>query len=285
MKKILITGSRGYIGSNLVNFLKVQSSCPYSIIEVDNSDPRGNAWNVKEETEFDFLIHLAAAPGIKYCEENPSLAISTNCQLTYYLMEICQKKDVPFIFMSSQAAKDPGSSIYAMTKWVCESLGDQLSWDSKARIGILRLANVYGGMNFFKKSSVVSKFGQAYLNNESVVINGQGGQKRDFIHVFDVCHAIELMIKKFSENPPLLLWAGEAGAPILDIGTGIGTSVLDLAKKFNLEFTFRKESGIIGLESNIVNPALAKRLLDFEAVRKIEDYVNEIKERGDDYVF
>jgi UDP-glucose 4-epimerase len=253
--KTLVTGSKGYIGENLTRYLNSAG------IEVEDVDHKRNAWSIsaKDLKDIDFVIHLAAAPGIKYCEENPKIAFSTNVYLTYHLIKVCNLTKTPIILMSSQAAKDPVSSIYAMTKFICE-----LAAVENKYIGVLRLANVYGGYGFSKKSSVVSKFIEAYKEGTSVVINGNGRQKRDFIHVYDVCRAIYRLMTQ--------MMLGKTFNSI-DIGTGNGISILELANMFNLNYTINNDQNQVGIVSNIVDPSIARNLIGFKHSIEMKDYI------------
>jgi UDP-glucose 4-epimerase len=134
--------------------------------------------------------------------------------------------------------------------------------DKGADIKVLRLTNVYGGVGYLrKKKTVIQKFAIATIKGEPKIINGDGTQTRDFTHVDDVCRAIHLALESRVIDIPL------------DIGTGIGTSVLDLARMFGGEFTFNTDSDTIGLESNVANVEDAKKYLSFEAIHSIENYV------------
>jgi UDP-glucose 4-epimerase len=171
---------------------------------------------------------------------------------------------IPCVFTSSQAAKDPMSSMYSLTKYTSE-VAANIFLDKGADIKVLRLTNVYGGYGYLrKKKTVVQKFAMATKNGEDKILNGDGAQVRDFIHVEDVCRAIHLALE-----------SGVVDIPV-DIGTGIGTSMLELAKMFGGSFTFNTESDTIGLESNIANIEDAKRYLSFESVHKVENYVKTI---------
>ena len=111
----------------------------------------------------------------------------------------------------------------------------------------------------------MSLFAKATLKGDTKVINGDGSQERDFLHVEDVCRAIHLAL----ESKPIDI-------PI-DIGTGKGTSILELAKMFGGTFTFNSESDTIGLKSNIAKIEDARKYISFEAVHSVDSYVNAIK--------
>ena len=263
MKRILLSGSEGYIGQNIREYFKDREG--YSIKGIDSR----MGLEAQEYTDFvkdgiHGIIHLAATSGIVPCERAPQEAVVNNFWTCQNMFESSLIHDIPCVFTSSQAAKDPMSSMYALTKYTSE-VAANIFLDKGADIKVLRLTNVYGGYGYLrKKKTVVQKFAMATKSGESKIINGDGAQVRDLIHIEDVCRAIHLALESGIVDIPL------------DIGTGIGTSMLDLAKMFGGSFTFNTDSDTIGLESNIANIEDAKKYLSFEAVRKVEDYVKSL---------
>ena len=124
MKNILITGSAGFIGANLVLRL-LESSEPYRIVGLDNLndyyDPslkeyrlrliedaatkhpehsytfvkgsiadRGLVNRMFEENKFDIVVNLAAQAGVRYSIENPNVYIESNVIGFYNILEACR---------------------------------------------------------------------------------------------------------------------------------------------------------------------------------------------------
>jgi UDP-glucose 4-epimerase len=266
INNVLITGSQGYIGTNLCDYIRKNSDV--NIYHADKST--GTPVEYLDVLQnIDFVVHLAAYPGVYNCNENFDAAITDNVCSAFSVFRTAQKNKVPVIFTSSQAAKDPFNNLYSSIKAAieiearrCNSVGGD--------IRIIRLSNVYGGQGFMeRKFTVVRNFLKAYKDEKEMVINGNGSQVRDFIHVKDVCKAIfKYMMLKTGWNYPI------------DIGTGIGTSVLDLAKMIDPDeklFTFNKSSDIIGPQSSIVDPKEAFDKLNFVAKRKLHDEIDKYK--------
>ena len=271
MNNILVTGSSGYIGENLCQFL---TSNGYNVIGIDTKMGQ-RAENFPMYDNIHGIVHLAATPGIAACEERPAEAIVNNLESTIYMFNTSKEKGIPCVFTSSQAAKEPKSSIYAFTKYASEVIGNRLI-DEGAKIRILRLSNVYGGENYLeKKNSAVANFAKATLSGKPFVVHGDGTQIRDFIHVEDVCRAIylALLTDKVVDMP-------------IDIGTGQGTQISTVATYFSHilggEFTFEFDSDIIGKDSNVANSTVAKKLLNFEAEDRVVSYIESLRKKDGD---
>jgi UDP-glucose 4-epimerase len=240
MKTILLTGSSGYIATNFIELYKDK----YDIIPADKKvgiDVLG----LHHFTHYDHIIHLAAISGIQKCEQDIGQTIDDNVISTMQLVN--NLNDVPITFASSQAAKDPKNT-YAFTKRTGEKYIERYA----KNYSILRFSNVYGGKDYLKmKTSVVAKFLNAHLNNNSLVVNGDGSQERDFIHVNDICRAIDKTI----ETPI---------NTIVDVGTGKGTSVKQLAEMISNNVIHHGGYNDIGVESSISDVTKAKQLLGFK---------------------
>lgn len=216
----------------------------------------------------DAIVNLAAISGIKQCESNPEGAVMNNVDLPIAIHEFCKEypdvtKNTTVVFASSQAAKIP-MGFYAQTKamgeyWVSK-LDGGASRDGAYGVS-LRFANVYGGLNYFEmKSSVVAQFTKTLLEGKPPVIHGDGYQIRDFVHVVDVCCAID---KAINEIDSIKLYHDtEKNKTIFDIGSGIATPIIHLARAMSRFYRNGKEQVILdfnsdpGVSGNTANPAL-----------------------------
>jgi nucleoside-diphosphate-sugar epimerase len=106
----------------------------------------------------------------------------------------------------------------------------------------------------------------ARQNRIKMVINGDGLQIRDFIHVNDVCTAIYKCVMHDEKIPE----------PI-DIGSGQGVSVLNLAEMFGTEYSFCIDSDTVGSSVSVANTTQAKEILDFEAVESLSEYIKNVR--------
>jgi UDP-glucose 4-epimerase len=266
-ENVLITGGSGYIGTNLSAYL---SKKDFNVWQFDKKDsglrPDSNVERLEKiGSNIDLIVHLAAFPGIVNCINDFERAVTDNISTAFNIFRIGKIQRIPVIFTSSQAAKDPHDNFYASIKRIIEVEAERLNREEGADIRVFRLTNVYGGDKYLEsKNTVVKMFIRAKQSGEKMVINGNGKQVRDFIHVLDVCEAIWLCSKKEKEKGFLL--------PI-DVGTGKGVSVLDLAKMLKSKFTFDKKSGIVGISKSVANPDQAFKLFGFKAKHKLSTYI------------
>ena len=218
MMRIFGTGLSGYIGRNLVRHLQ-EINCDYVNFDMAIGYDVSNCEQIEQlMAGCDVVVHLAALPSIPYCEDHPTEAITVNLLGTINVASIAEGYKIPTVFVSTFAAKNP-VNIYGMTK----RLGEEIIIEKGGVV--LRLANVYGGIDYLKlKSSVVSNFVNAKKNLKPVTIYGDGSAKRDFVHVVDVCKAIVMSIKA----PP----------GVYEVCTGKQISIKELAVLVGVEYRF-----------------------------------------------
>ena len=256
--KVLITGSKGYIGTNLKNFLNNKN---VQVVECDLPNCDIRKFEEYKFKNIDAIVHLAAISGLKNCVMDALGAYEINVLASYKIVDFCLEKNIPLVFASSQAVK--GTSYYGYTKACVE---DYII--NKCKLGlksyIFRLANVYGGIDFLKKkNTVISKFLKQYKNNEKLTIYGDGNQKRNFIHVLDVCEIIYLTLTSNKISC----------CTKIDVGSEDIISINNLAKFFNTDINYT--SGLVGAKD--VNLNLTELNRFYKCKYKLKDWLkNEI---------
>lgn len=180
--KYLITGHKGFIGQNLVKYLKNLGH------EVVGFDFPGLTRNIPVSDEIDVLVHLAAEVDVRKSILEPRDFFIKNCVSTADALEAAKLSNAKFIFTSSCGAAN-STNAYSASKLTGEALCKAYHNSYNVDISILRLANVYGPYSDHK-TSVISKFIKSKIENKPIEVYGTGHQKRDFIYVDDVCKAI-----------------------------------------------------------------------------------------------
>ena len=207
MKKVLITGHKGYIGQHLVKLIKqtrpdiqihgldVNDSCPnYGEIRSSYSLLR-----VKKE-QYHTIIHLAALVRVGESMENPTKYFEANVCGTANLLNVMDWYKTNFIFASTGAAENPISP-YALSKRMAEELVKEKVRDydntSTSSYTIFRFYNVIGTDGFpptnpdglmmnlmkAKETGKFTIFGNDYPTKDGTCV-------REYVHVNDICRAI-----------------------------------------------------------------------------------------------
>lgn len=260
--KVVITGGSGYIGRNLVDHLrhKGHSVAIYDKIETVAAE---DVWYL----DCDFVVHLAAFPGVQNCKNNFDRAIIDNVSSAFRIFYVAYQKKIPVIFASSQAALYPNVSLYGTIKRMIEVEANRYN-EQGADIRILRFTNVYGGYDYFeKKSTIIANIVKCIKDNKEFTIFGTGSQKRDFIHVDDICKAINFCMESGPFNDPI------------DVGTGIETSVKEIVNIFEDKyekflFNYNLRSEMIGPMSSIADISRAQEVFDFKYYVNLKDWID-----------
>ena len=214
---ILLTGHKGFIGSNLVKKLY-----NHNIIGVDLKDGNNildsNYINALFEFyHFDAVIHLAAIAGVGYSIEHSEEVLHNNIIGFDVLAKAAIKHNVKhFIYASSSSIYgDDGTqkSPYAVSKATNELQASMYSNLSDMKFTGLRFFTVYG--EGIREDLAISKFIKAMETNTPIYVYGDGTQSRDFTYIDDICEAIKLILES-DKN-----WKNE----VFDIGYGESTTV------------------------------------------------------------
>ncbi len=225
-KKILITGSSGFIGKYLVRCLievfKEKKLKVYGIDRIGSNISNKNYQFFKKDLyklnrrnipnlKFDYIIHLAGIPSPVYYKQFPLRTIYLNSELTRELLEISKKNKSKFIYFSSSEIYGNPFIKFIPTKESylgnVSSISDRSCYDESKRMGetftyifknnfnvnakIIRPFNFYGdGMRFNDERIIPRFFNQSY-QNKNLTVFSNGKQTRSYCHIFD---AVVMMI-------------------------------------------------------------------------------------------
>jgi dTDP-glucose 4,6-dehydratase len=255
MRKLLITGGAGFIGSHFVKFL-LERYQDYHVIVLDaltyagsldnfpevlRTHPNfrfchGNVRNsiVVEElvAEADIVVHFAAETHVPRSLHDTLAFFETDVIGTQLVVAAVLKHPVErFIHISSSEVYGTAAFVpmtedhplnpttpYASAKAGADRLvySYQVTYDLPALI--LRPFNTYGPHQHLEK--VIPRFITSALMDEPLIIHGDGRHSRDWVYVEDLCQAIDRAI-----HTDLSLLYGEA----INLGTGVETSILAIA--------------------------------------------------------
>mgnify|MGYP001236759661 FL=1 len=242
MKKILITGGGGYIGSmlstELVNLkyeVTVIDQLKYDKGSLDhlyfnknfkliNEDVRNSKILKQYINKNEFIIPLAALVGAPLCEKNKREAISTNFQAIKKILNNLNKKN-KLIYLTTNSGYGMGEknkycdersplkpmSLYGKTK--CDA--EEAVMKFKNTISF-RLATVFGASYRMRSDLLVNNFVQRAVNDNFIDIF-EPKFRRNFIHIKDVVRGIIFSIKNFDKLKSDIFNLGLSSANITKI--------------------------------------------------------------------
>ncbi len=290
--KALVSGCAGFIGSHLIenllkeNFKVLGIDCftdyyPREIKErnIEKNIENENFILIEKDIlslevfpEVDYVFHFAAQPGVRSSLSSLKTYIENNIMTTHRLLEFYGKRQLKkFIYASSSSvysdAKLPMSendltkplSIYGMTKLAAEDLCHIYWKNHKTPVISLRYFSVYGEKQ--RPDMAIYNFIKSILNNEELLVLGDGSQTRDFTYVEDVIRA-NLM----AARSPL---SGE----VLNVGSGNRISINDLISLF--EKIFNKRIAVKNLEKGIGE--LKNTQADVSKIKKMLGWIPKVK--------
>jgi len=197
MKKILILGSRGQIGSHLMNFLKRKNYKVYGfdLINEKSEDLRVNK-NHKllsyiKKSDFVFFLAFDVGGSVylkKY--QNSYNFLMNNILIMKNTFQVLYKEKKNFIFATSQMSNMVYSS-YGVLKKIGEDITKSLGGIS------VRFWNVYGVEEDMEKSHVITDFIIKALNKKKIQMLTNGFEERDFLYADDCCCGLEIIMKKY----------------------------------------------------------------------------------------
>ena len=209
---ILLTGSSGFIGTNIIKYF-VKKKIKFHAVDLK----KNNYLYIKNFTRLDLsnknkveklfkkikpklIIHLAAISGVNSCNDNINGAFKSNIQATFNILSNSNKFNCKKVLLaSSQAAENFNfaPSVYAFTKKTCEDMAKSFKINFKFNIAILRFSNVYGPYSTHKSSAIHQIF-KCLNMNKKFMIHGNGKQLRDFIYVENLIKkVIKITQKKY----------------------------------------------------------------------------------------
>lgn len=234
MKKILLTGANGFIGSQLKIELSKDGE---NIIHMLTED----IFIQEDWIDYLKLMLMSISPDVIFhvgacsdtLEQDVNYMMKLNFECTKILMDYCKKYDVPMIYSSSAANYGTNNSypsnLYGWSKYVAEQYVI-----SNGGVG-LRYFNVYGPgeENKGRMASVAFQMYQKDLNGEKIFLFPKK-PSRDFVYVKDIVDA------------NLYAWENydSAHGKFYEVGSGESRTFEDVLSIFGIRFSYLDESQI-----------------------------------------
>ncbi len=291
----LITGAAGFLGSALANHLAREGHQVRGLDDLSTGDPQALApdvhftrgdvsdrpklWTLLQEV--DVVYHLAARVSVPESILYPRDYNQVNVGGTVALMEAMRDVGVGRVVLASsgavygnlseqplsESATPKPSSPYAVSKLAAEYYVRTIGGLWRIETVSLRVFNAYGPGQHLPASHppVVPYFLRQAQRGGTLVVQGDGLQTRDYVYVDDVVSA---MVAAST--------APEIDGKVINVGSGVETSVRDLVKLVlevtggSPEVIYNKE-GAAGVSRMAADTTLARQKLNFHASIKLNE--------------
>ncbi len=228
MKKILVTGGSGFIGSYVVKSLLKKGFNVNSLVrKVGDSENKINLFygNILDKDSVieavghsDGVIHLAGVLGTSETMKRIENSVEVNVIGSLNLFNACHlhKKRAVYISVQNYWMNNP----YAISKYTAERFALMYNKESGTKIAILRACNVYGpGQKMSPVKKIIPNFTISALTGEDITIYGSGNQVVDMIYVEDIA---EILVRAIVLDHGIYNMIFEAGY-------GKGIKAIDIA--------------------------------------------------------
>lgn len=276
---ILILGGLGFLGRNLTKKLSIK----HNVFVVDCIDTSNDNYymlrlsdlqsliTIISEKKIHVILHLVSSIIPSSNQEQYFYDIEENYNPTAGLLSYCAKNKIRFMYFSSGGAiygKHKANlnestnlepiSFYGLSKLNFENLIQFYHNTNSLEYIIIRPSNPYGyGQNLYGCQGLIAVIIGKIIKNETIEIWGDGTAVKDYIYIDDLCFYISY-----------LLCCPESWNNIYNVGSGIGSSVIDVLSAFK--------------KNNILLPSVkfveSKRtdvdrvILDCSKIRKVIEY-------------
>lgn len=232
MKKVLLTGSAGFIGAKTAEKLLAQGVEVVGIdnlndyyevalkkerleklkhekfhffqIDIENKEALGKLF---KEHQFDVVFNLAARAGVRYSMENPDIYMTTNAMGSLNLLECMRAQKVKKFVLASTSSLYAGQAMpfkedlpvntpispYAASKKAAEVMAYTYHYLYGIDVSVVRYFTVYGPAGRPDMSPYI--FADKLLKGEELPVFGDGTQSRDFTFVDDIAEGTILAAK------------------------------------------------------------------------------------------
>jgi UDP-glucose 4-epimerase len=285
VKKILVTGGAGFVGSHLCERLVKMGA--YDVYSLDNyftgseanhvagvTYIRGETKNIATLVDFapDMVYHLGEYSRVEQSFDDIEKVWAYNKEGIFAVLEFVRKAGCKILYAGSSTKFGDGglgrsASPYAWTKASNTELVINYGNWFNVSYAITYFYNVYGEREIQtgKYATLIALFKEKMKNSESLTVVSPGSQKRNFTHIDDIIDGLVLV----GENG----YGDEFG-----IGSEEGFSILEVAKMFSGHIEMLPERKGNRMTADVV--ADKTKELGWSAKRALADYIETLQKNG-----
>ena len=284
IKKILVTGGAGFVGTNLINLLLKKTK--FKIISIDDYSSgtknnhirnnrvkyyRGNTKNIaeiiKNPREIIAVFHFGEFARIYQSFKKMNQCINSNSVGTNAVFNFCLKNKIKLIYSATSASlgnkgNDKNLSPYAFTKAKNLELLENLKKWFNFKYEVIYFYNVYGPYQICEgdMATVIGIFENHYKKRKSLPVVKPGTQTRRFTHIFDTVDVCYMAWKrKLCRH--------------YSIANKKEYSIKEVAKMFNTKIRYLPKRKGERYASALINKSLSNKVYKYFGKIELKNYI------------
>ena len=310
--KVLITGGAGFIGSHLAQHFQ-NSGDEVTVLDDFSTGSKKNLGifgfsgktvdgDIRDSkvvepliAETDLVLHMAAALGVANIMNSPIESISTNITGSEVVLLAATKfkKRIVIASTSEIYGKNPKQPLneeddrvigtpqnirwsYSDAKAIEEAMARALYLEKQLAVTTVRFFNTVGPRQTGKYGMVVPRFVQAAINNEELIIHGNGTQSRVFCHVEDAIAGLLSLLKHDSSIGDVFNIGGEGEVTINDLAKLVVLKTNSKSSVKHIPYTDAYPVGFEDMQRRVPDTTKIRKLTGWAPKHNLESIIESV---------
>ena len=310
--KVLITGGAGFIGSHLAEHFQ-KSDDEVTVLDNFSTGSRRNLeifgfsgksvdGDIRDSklvesliSETDLVLHMAAALGVANIMNSPIESISTNIAGSEVVLLAATKlrKRIVIASTSEIYGKNPKQPLneeddrvigtpqnirwsYSDAKAIEEAMARALYLEKQLAVTTVRFFNTVGPRQTGKYGMVVPRFVQASLNDQELVIHGDGTQSRVFCHVEDAIAGLLSLLKHDSSIGDVFNIGGEGEISINELAKLVISRTNSKSSVKHIPYTDAYPVGFEDMQRRVPDTTKIRKLTGWAPKHSLESIIESV---------